>query len=69
MIKSKVENFFIEEYNSKPILVKAPGRVNLIGEHTDYNMGLVLPAAVEKGIYFAVQQNDNKKITIETFLA
>ncbi len=68
MIKSKVENFFIEKYNSKPTLVKAPGRVNLIGEHTDYNMGYVLPAAIEKGIYFAVQKNDTNKITIETFL-
>lgn len=68
MIKSKVENFFIEKYKSKPILVKAPGRVNLIGEHTDYNKGFVLPAAIEKGIYFAAQRNDTQKITIETFL-
>ncbi len=68
MVKSKVETFFTEKYNGKPILVKAPGRVNLIGEHTDYNMGLVLPAAIEKGIYFAVQKNDKQKITIETFL-
>jgi galactokinase len=68
MIKSKVENLFIEKYKSKPILLKAPGRVNLIGEHTDYNMGYVLPAAIEKGIYFAVQKNNTQKITIETSL-
>lgn len=68
MVKSKVERFFTEKYKRKPILVKAPGRVNLIGEHTDYNMGYVLPAAIEKGIYFAVQKNDTHKITIETFL-
>lgn len=69
MVKSKVETFFKEKYSSKPILVKAPGRVNLIGEHTDYNMGYVLPAAIKKGIYFAVQKNDTQKITIETFLS
>ena len=68
MVKSKVETFFTEKYNDKPILVKAPGRVNLIGEHTDYNMGYVLPAAIDKGIYFAVQKNDTKNIVIETFL-
>ena len=48
-------------------MVKAPGRVNLIGEHTDYNMGFVLPASIEKSIYFAFQQNNHKTIYVETF--
>ncbi|MFT6994251.1 MAG: galactokinase [Maribacter sp.] len=68
MIKSEVEAFFIKKYRSKPILVKAPGRVNIIGEHTDYNLGYVLPASIEKGIYFAAQKNNTDKINIETFL-
>ncbi|MCL5035799.1 MAG: galactokinase [Chloroflexi bacterium] len=42
---------FIEKFDRPPIMgVRAPGRVNLIGEHTDYNMGFVFPAAIEKEI-------------------
>jgi galactokinase len=68
MIKSEVESFFIKKYKNKPVVVKAPGRINLIGEHTDYNLGYVLPASIEKGIYFAAQKNNIGKINIEAFL-
>ena len=68
MIKNEIVSSFLKKYKNKPILVKAPGRVNFIGEHTDYNMGYVLPASIEKGIYFAAQKNENLKINIETFL-
>jgi len=47
-----------------PLLVRAPGRVNLIGEHTDYNQGFVLPAAIDKEIYFAVGLNDRDEIRL-----
>ncbi len=67
MSPSEIESSFIKKYKNKPILVKAPGRVNLIGEHTDYNMGYVLPAAIEKGIYFAAQKNNGNTIIVETF--
>lgn len=53
-----VENKFVELFSSKPLLVRAPGRINLIGEHTDYNKGFVLPAAIDKEIYFAIAQNN-----------
>ncbi len=48
---------FEELYKQKPLLVRSPGRVNLIGEHTDYNDGFVLPAAINKEIYFALAPN------------
>jgi galactokinase len=41
-------------FNDEPLLVRSPGRVNIIGEHTDYNEGFVLPAAIDKAIYVAV---------------
>jgi len=44
-----------QQFGADPaIVVRAPGRINLIGEHTDYNEGFVLPAAIDKGIWFAV---------------
>ncbi|MFD2933502.1 galactokinase [Spirosoma flavum] len=44
-----------------PILICSPGRVNLIGEHTDYNEGFVLPAAIDKAIYLVVgPRSDNE---------
>jgi galactokinase len=64
----KVEQFFIKNYGNHPLLIKSPGRVNIIGEHTDYNLGLVLPASIEKSIYFAIRENDGAKIIIEAFL-
>ncbi|MDQ7816233.1 MAG: galactokinase [Melioribacteraceae bacterium] len=50
----KIEKKFKEVFNETPLIVRSPGRVNLIGEHTDYNMGFVLPAAIDKSIYFAI---------------
>src|SRR3984893_10409884 len=57
-IGSLTENFH-EMYGSEPVMVGAPGRVNLIGEHTDYNDGFVMPAAI--GYYTwvaAAKRND-----------
>ncbi|MFX0557144.1 galactokinase [Maribacter sp. CXY002] len=68
MIAEVIKNSFQSKYNNRPLLIKSPGRINLIGEHTDYNLGFVMPAAIEKAIYFAIQENDSKHINIETFL-
>lgn len=42
----------------------APGRVNLIGEHTDYNLGFVLPGAIDKGITVEIRPNGKKTFTV-----
>ena len=41
------------------MLVRAPGRINLIGEHTDYNEGWVMPAAIDKCLWFALGRSDD----------
>lgn len=56
-----IEKTFDEKFGGEKIAVRAPGRINIIGEHTDYNEGFVLPAAVPAAIYFAIgRRNDNK---------
>jgi len=61
-IFEQVSNAFAEKLGAKASLfVKAPGRVNLIGEHTDYNEGFVLPAAIDRAIYFAMAPSKGKK--------
>ena len=52
-------------FKNKPIWVTAPGRINLIGEHTDYNNGFVFPAAIDKSVSFLLQLRDDKNCIIE----
>ncbi len=53
---------FEELYKKPSLLVASPGRVNLIGEHTDYNEGFVLPAAVDKKMFVAIAKNQTKTV-------
>ncbi|TGE21331.1 galactokinase [Hymenobacter aquaticus] len=55
---------FRQQFQAEPLLVRAPGRINLIGEHTDYNGGYVLPAAIDKEMYFAVALNQTGTIRL-----
>ncbi len=57
-IKSKFNSLFGNELR----VYTSPGRVNLIGEHTDYNGGFVFPGAIDKGIYAAINPNGTDKI-------
>ncbi|MEZ4595233.1 MAG: galactokinase, partial [Chloroflexota bacterium] len=58
---------FTEKFGSAPpLLVQAPGRVNLIGEHTDYNDGFVLPMAIDRGIWLALQQREDDQVSVHS---
>jgi galactokinase len=52
---------FSELFGGHPRIYRAPGRINLIGEHTDYNEGFVLPAAIDKNVIFAIALNSAAK--------
>lgn len=54
----EVTGSFKAKFKSEPLIVFSPGRINLIGEHTDYNDGFVFPAAIDKGIALAIQKSD-----------
>ena len=62
MVK-EVKKKFIETFKLEPLLIFSPGRINIIGEHTDYNGGFVFPAAVDKGIAAAIQKSNTGKCT------
>ncbi len=54
----RISKKFEELFGPGPVLVRSPGRINIIGEHTDYNDGFVMPASVSRAIYFAVRSNN-----------
>lgn len=47
-------------------IVRTPGRVNLIGEHTDYNDGFVLPMAIDRFIWIALQPRDDRQVVLHS---
>ena len=59
--------FFAKCFGHEPRwMVAAPGRVNLIGEHTDYNDGFVLPMAIERYMFIAADRNANRHVTVHS---
>lgn len=64
-IQETVLQKFEQIYGEPPrILVRAPGRVNLIGEHTDYNDGFVLPLAIDRAIWIALRPVDERIVRV-----
>ena len=57
---NKVKLSFLDKFQTDPIMLFSPGRINIIGEHTDYNDGYVFPAAVNKGIVAAIAKSDSE---------
>jgi galactokinase len=67
-MKNKLGSVFFKEYSTMPaIMVSSPGRINLIGEHTDYNNGFVLPAAIDKAACFAASLRDDAEIHLYAY--
>jgi galactokinase len=56
-MQDAILQIFKDLYQGEPMLFRAPGRINLLGEHTDYNNGFVLPAAIDREIFFATRPN------------
>ena len=64
-MKTELLSKFLELFGEKPeLVIKAPGRVNLIGEHTDYNDGFVLPVAMDKSIIIAARGRQDQQASI-----
>jgi galactokinase len=64
-LKDQVIEAYIARYGQAPeVVVFAPGRVNLIGEHTDYNDGFVLPMAIDRSVVIALSPRDDGVVNI-----
>ncbi len=57
-MESALIQSFRHHFEAEPLVVFAPGRINLIGEHTDYQEGFVFPAAISQGIWVAIAKNN-----------
>jgi len=60
-----ITSAFVSRFNGPPRwVVRAPGRVNLIGEHTDYNDGFVLPLAIDRAVWIALAPRDDRRVEV-----
>ena len=65
LAKHDVAERFAQHFGGTPRwIVRAPGRVNLIGEHTDYNDGFVLPMAIDRAIWIALRPRDDQTVVV-----
>lgn len=63
-MKNKILDEFSTRFRTIPSVYASAGRINLIGEHTDYNGGFVFPGAIDKGIMAAIAPNETDKIRV-----
>lgn len=61
-ISSRIKEIYQQQFGTPACIARSPGRINLIGEHTDYNLGFVLPAAIDKAIYMAIGKRNDGQI-------
>ena len=66
-IVDQTTKIFQENFGQQPAhIASAPGRVNLLGEHVDYNDGFVLPAAIDRATYVAFSGTDSHQTTVRS---
>jgi galactokinase len=63
-MESRARGLFTEVYGGEPTVYRAPGRVNLIGEHTDYNDGYVLPTPIDRHVYVAAKPRTDDRFRV-----
>lgn len=64
-LQDKVTKAFTDRYGDAPtVIVRSPGRVNLIGEHTDYNDGFVLPMAIDRAVWIALRPRTDGQVRV-----
>ena len=64
-VQNQVVETFRTRFGEEPeFLVRAPGRVNLIGEHTDYNDGFVLPMAIDRAVWIALRRRPDRHVVV-----
>jgi galactokinase len=65
MNAAAIEELFRDHFGTRPKLsIRAPGRVNLLGEHVDYNDGPVLPAAIDRAVYLAATEEPGRTVVL-----
>jgi galactokinase len=66
-LRTQVHEEFRRRFGGEPaFLARAPGRVNLIGDHTDYNDGFVLPMAIDRQVWLAVRPRTDRRVTVHS---
>jgi galactokinase len=64
-LRARVREEFLRRFGEEPsFLARAPGRVNLIGDHTDYNDGFVLPMAIDREVWLAVRARPDRRVSV-----
>ena len=62
MTIEELKSLFKQRFGNEGVVYTSPGRINLIGEHTDYNGGFVFPGAIDSGIYASIRLNGTNKV-------
>ncbi|MGB0385485.1 MAG: galactokinase [Ardenticatenaceae bacterium] len=66
-IQKMVTEHFLAQFGESPaFVVRAPGRVNIIGEHTDYNDGFVLPMAIDRALWIALRARTDRRVVVHS---